>query len=192
MRTWSLRAQHKTTAPTTTTILFGIGERSHASLSSPLGPGHFVDSSGRQRQEGLLPAHLAGGAIPQPCPREGGEEPDLLLLVAWAGQALLLDVLPKRVMWGRNRGLFSKSQTFNNVFCVFSGACSAFNIHNPRWVLWGWAPWCIFATMRRGMRVFGLQSLMGRHWDSNPRPPARLIYLFLHAQGAMPLRCGQT
>ncbi len=116
MRTWSLRAQHKTTAPTTTTILFGIGERSHVSLSSPLGPGHFVDSSGRQRQEGLLPAHLAGGAIPQPCPREGGEEPDLLLLVAWAGQALLLDVLPKRVMWGRNRGLFSKSQTFNNVF----------------------------------------------------------------------------
>ncbi len=33
-------------------------------------------------------------------------------------------------------------------------------------------PWHIFATWRRGMGVFGLQTLVGRHRDLNPGPPA--------------------
>ena len=33
-------------------------------------------------------------------------------------------------------------------------------------------PWHIFATWRRSMGVFGLQTLVGRHQDSSPGPPA--------------------
>ncbi len=34
-------------------------------------------------------------------------------------------------------------------------------------------PWCVFATWRRGRREgYGLQTLVGRHRYSNPKPPA--------------------
>ncbi len=45
--------------------------------------------------------------------------------------------------------------------------CSAFCVHHPFQ-----GPWGIFATWRRGMGVFGLQTLVGRHRDLNPGPPA--------------------
>ncbi len=81
----------------------------------------------------------------------------------------------REIIWGNkfNCYLANCVSRVKYFFCVIPDARPlAHTIPHGPFQGGGGDPWRIFATRRRGMGVFGLQTLAGRHRDLNFGPPA--------------------